>query len=212
MAANSEYAFQRASCQFFLGYAAGAGIELNVPSGCQLLKAVCDYGFESDNKNRFTAKDNINHTRENQMKIRKRNGELDWLRSKLKSELEELEHIVNAELLQINKLREEAKMSKKVAEEIMAFVNSIPEDEKKIPGKKKAVIAKCNATIKKADVTLENLAKDTESVKKKLEVKRRDVYVNNLFFDDELERNQQEGFMMEGYVGAYNHMLNNNLL
>ena len=44
---DSEYAYQRPSCEFFLGIAAGQGIELNIPAGSDLLKATHLYGFET---------------------------------------------------------------------------------------------------------------------------------------------------------------------
>lgn len=48
MAQNDEYASQRPSCEFFLGWAAGAGIEIHIPSEADLLKARNLYGFDTD--------------------------------------------------------------------------------------------------------------------------------------------------------------------
>jgi hypothetical protein len=46
MAQDSEYAHQRPSCEFFLGWAAGAGIEVEIPKSSDLLKAPYLYGYE----------------------------------------------------------------------------------------------------------------------------------------------------------------------
>lgn len=56
MAAASEYSFQRSSCQFFIGYAAGAGIKVLIPKTSELCKFPRDYGFETDNYNRNLTK------------------------------------------------------------------------------------------------------------------------------------------------------------
>ena len=45
---NGEYSAQRPSCEFFLGWAAGAGIEMYVPPQADMLKSRLLYGFETD--------------------------------------------------------------------------------------------------------------------------------------------------------------------
>jgi len=49
MAQQTEYAHQRPSCEYYLGWAAGAGIKLRIPNDSDLLKATHLYGYESDN-------------------------------------------------------------------------------------------------------------------------------------------------------------------
>ena len=44
----SEYAHQRPSCEFMLGWAMGMGISVTVPDASDLLKARLLYGFDSD--------------------------------------------------------------------------------------------------------------------------------------------------------------------
>lgn len=48
MAQTEEYGEQRPSCEFFLGWAAGAGIEIFVPPQADMLKCRLLYGFETD--------------------------------------------------------------------------------------------------------------------------------------------------------------------
>lgn len=43
---NAEYSMQRPSCEYFLGIAAGMGIEVHLPDGTDLLRATHLYGFE----------------------------------------------------------------------------------------------------------------------------------------------------------------------
>ncbi|MGQ0433116.1 MAG: hypothetical protein ACT452_12000 [Microthrixaceae bacterium] len=48
MAQGTEYAAQRPSCEYFLGYAAGRGIKVYVPPQSDLLKSAAMYGIEDD--------------------------------------------------------------------------------------------------------------------------------------------------------------------
>ncbi len=56
MANDSEYGWQRPSCEYFIGLAEGLGIEVIIPSASDLLKCTQLYGFESDNRNRVWIK------------------------------------------------------------------------------------------------------------------------------------------------------------
>lgn len=56
MAQDSEYAHQRPSCEFFLGWAAGAGIRLAIPKTSDLLKASYLYGAEEEDASVLRAK------------------------------------------------------------------------------------------------------------------------------------------------------------
>lgn len=49
MAQDSEYGHQRPSCEMFLGWAAGAGIELDLPRTSDLIKTPFLYGLEDGN-------------------------------------------------------------------------------------------------------------------------------------------------------------------
>ena len=48
MAQEQEFGHQRPSCEFFLGYCAGAGIKLYIPPESDLLKTSFLYGFEDE--------------------------------------------------------------------------------------------------------------------------------------------------------------------
>jgi hypothetical protein len=54
MACNDEYAHQRPSCEYFLGVAAGRGIEVYVPSQSDLLKCSGLYGFDVRQSDMFS--------------------------------------------------------------------------------------------------------------------------------------------------------------
>lgn len=48
MATGSEYAAQRPSCEYFLGFAAGRGINVAIPKSSDLLKNIFQYGADDD--------------------------------------------------------------------------------------------------------------------------------------------------------------------
>jgi hypothetical protein len=66
MAQTDEYAWQRSSCSFFIGYAAGKGIKIIIPQTSELCKFPQDYGFETDNQARIKMK-----SRKTELKKRK---------------------------------------------------------------------------------------------------------------------------------------------
>lgn len=59
MALKKEYREQKPSCEFFVGYAMGAGIKIYIPSESDLLRTGALYGFEevSDMEKKFRRKD-----------------------------------------------------------------------------------------------------------------------------------------------------------
>ena len=56
MAQESEYQWQRPSCEYFLGIAKGLGIKVYIPDDSDLLKTSQLYGFETDNAMRLKMK------------------------------------------------------------------------------------------------------------------------------------------------------------
>lgn len=53
MAQTDEYAWQRSSCSFAIGFAAGAGIKVLIPKTSELCKFPKDYGWDTDNQSRI---------------------------------------------------------------------------------------------------------------------------------------------------------------
>lgn len=49
MSTDSEYGYQKPSCEYFIGLAEGMGIKVFIPQSSELLKCTQLYGFESNN-------------------------------------------------------------------------------------------------------------------------------------------------------------------
>jgi hypothetical protein len=56
MQAGTEYGWQRPSCEFWLGVAAGLGIKIHIPEEADLLKCRFIYGFEEKQQDDFRRK------------------------------------------------------------------------------------------------------------------------------------------------------------
>lgn len=88
---NSEYGHQRPSCEFFLGIAAGAGIEVNIPPGSDLLKASYLYGFEKPDAQtgKMTARlEELSHRKE---QMKQRVGQLEAEKNQLVAGINQLD-------------------------------------------------------------------------------------------------------------------------
>lgn len=69
MAQQQEYAWQRSSCSFFIGFAAGKGIKVLIPRTSELCKFPQDYGFETDNQVRHKKKNRKKELKQRKMNI-----------------------------------------------------------------------------------------------------------------------------------------------
>ena len=80
MAAGDEYAWQRPCCEYYCGYAEGAGIKLFLPDISPMLKANKIYGLETDNHLSSAMKErNVDLTG----KVVAMNNELSMLQKKM---------------------------------------------------------------------------------------------------------------------------------
>jgi hypothetical protein len=76
MAQDSEYAFQRPSCEYFIGIAEGMGIKVYIPCESDLVKAGILYGYESDNTMRLKIKGRIKELQKNRQTLTQQHAKL----------------------------------------------------------------------------------------------------------------------------------------
>lgn len=126
MAQESEYMYQRSSCQFFIGYAAGKGIKLKIPASCELLKGGAPYGFESDNSNRHRKKKRIKSVTQQIQSLVIRQEEIKyWIEEELKIKLEKDIIIAEEKLRFINAEIAKAEFSRLPIEQLIQEKNAI---------------------------------------------------------------------------------------
>lgn len=212
MAQQSEYAFQRASCQFFLGYATGSGIKVRIPKACELLKAGRLYGFESDNANRFRKKDRIAGCDESVQHIKVRNAEIEFYKEFLDKKLEKDLILVDAELAAMEKDIAELNTMITVADNILNFLNTMPADLAQID---KSKVKLLNANTAGRDKAIKDIAKikaDIKTLKKQREKLEADKYINIKLLEEEFEANRLSLETLQGSIHECKHDLNNNLV
>lgn len=212
MAQESEYNFQRASCQFFLGYAAGAGIKLRIPKSCELIKCGKLYGFQSDNKNRFRKKKRIEVCNQSVEQISIRNSEIRYYQDKLKNKLDKEKSIVEADIEAIKTNEIENRISKIVSEAIINFLNSIPESQEDISRLKSKFIQINKSNLDKVNKELKALNNNKNKLAKKLDRLEADFYINDDLLKAEAKMNDQSKIKILGSIGECKHDLNNNLV
>lgn len=212
MAQDSEYAFQRASCQFFLGYALGSGIQIKIPATSQLLKGGCDYGFESDNKNRFSTKAKIKETTKRQNDLGVRNLELEYLASNIDEQLKAEEQLFS---LDMNALKQQMVSLESTIQANLAidkFLKEMPEDTADILKGKDKLINRIPTENDKLTKNLDQLKKQLNSIRANYDRKQIQLNVQKSAFKKEAEKNSRDMDLLSGIINNCNHMLNRNLV
>lgn len=72
---NAEYSWQRPSCEFFLGWARGAGINIFLPPGSDLLKTPFLYGAEQGGHFRVKMESRLKELKERQAQLNQQIGQ-----------------------------------------------------------------------------------------------------------------------------------------
>lgn len=212
MAQESEYAFQKASCHFFLGVCVGRGIKLRVPSSCELLKGCIDYGFKSDNTNRFRKKKRIESQENAVFQVEQRQEEIKYIKQKIDRELSALLSIDEADIEAIRKDIETAGTQLLVSVEQRNLLSTIPTDPNEIKSKIPGLINKCNVNIAAAKSKKEGFEKELKDRLDKMDRRRRDNAVNHGLLDREFEANKAQIQQLRGHIGECHHDINNNLV
>lgn len=212
MAQDSEYRFQRASCQFFLGYGLGAGIKIRIPAACELLKAGALYGFQSDNKNRFRKKDRIKGCNENLTHIKVRNAEIEFYKEFINKNLDKELILLDSEIELLNTKKVEYETMITVADNVINFIKTMPKNMAEIDRVKVKLLNGNIAGRQKASQELIVLEKNIRNLKKKREKVESDSYINIKLLDEEFKANNLSVESLKGSIYECKHDLNNNLV
>lgn len=213
MAQESEYAFQRASCQFFLGYAAGRGIKISIPASCELIKAGADYGFKTDNKNRYRKKNKIQMCGQQLESINIRQGQILYGHKYIDEQLDQKMAVLEADIDAVKKNIHDIEIFEARNNRALELMKFMP-----FTGNKEVEDGR-DEVIKNSNIDLEKLAKDKkvqqDLLKKYMEKKQRmltDNDVNHTLLDKEYEANKVSHENLKGMIKEAQHDLNNNLV
>jgi len=212
MAQTSEYAFQRASCQFFIGLAAGKGIKLKIPNTSELLKAGADYGFQTDNKNRFNAKKRIEGHNNALGQVRMRQAEIKYYHDKLDKEGLKKKIVLEAQIKELETEIIRLTAGNESNKSVLEFLSTMPQSSHEVFAKRDEVLNKTKQLIELNNKDIETLNKNISGLKKKMDNVEKDVSINHTLLDEEYEANKNGSHELKGHIKAHEHNLNNNLV
>lgn len=212
MAQSGEYSHQRASCQFFLGLAAGLGIKIYIPKTCELMKAGADYGFNTDNKNRFDAKKRIEGHNKTLYEIRIRQAEIQYYHGRLDAEKEKKLIVIDSQLDELNTNISKIEASNTSNASVLNFLESMPISKEEILSKKDKIVQQTKTLIDINNKDLEVFKKKVVELKKKKDNIEKDASINHTLLDDEYHENINGANELKGNINAHKHNLNNNLV
>jgi hypothetical protein len=210
MAQQSEYAWQRASCQFAIGFAAGRGIKILIPKTSELCKYPRDYGFETDNVNRFMTKDRVKslqqttlgyqsqiYDMEHQFKIK--NDEYEMLRKTGEAQLTK----IGDELVKLDILVGKNK-------EMLNFMQTMPQDIETINNKKIDIIANIIKQNEAMTDSIKQLETQAKELKTKIENEGKINFINKQVLEASKANLEKQMHACQGAISECNYNLSNN--
>jgi hypothetical protein len=203
MAAASEYAFQRCSCNFFIGLAAGEGIKVLIPKTSELCKFPKDYGFETDNSSRNLTKQRITTIKNQINELDAQTLTLDFQREQIVKNFEAISNTTNAQTQQ---------MSKDIAK-IEITQNKNNEIIKLLETKDKPTFIKMleEQNTKLTQILEQYNAKDKE-IKEKLAIEARNNFINQKSYEHAKKQNLARIQSLQGALAECNYNLSNNIV
>lgn len=210
MAQASEYAWQRASCQFALGLAVGRGIKVLVPKTSELCKYPKDYGFESDNANRHLKKIRSKTLQDSVQGTQSRIWDLGFQYDKKHSDFVKYKDNVKDQLTKMGD--EMVKMDISVAKnnELLKFLADMPSTIEEIALKKNGVIEQINKQNEILTKGLQDLEKQAKTIQSELNREEKMDFINKKSVEESIARLEKQMQSMGGAIGECNYDLQNN--
>lgn len=210
MAQQSEYAWQRSSCQFALGLAVGKGIKVHIPHTSELCKYPMDYGFETDNANRHLTKTRI--------------GSLEHTILSYKNQIYDIEHQYQEkhkayETYKINTKNELQKIGDEVVkldvliaknQDMIKFLEQSPKTIEEFNTKKTEVIVNIQKQNELMKNTINELTTKATQLDKKFIAETKVDYMNLKVLEETKENLNKQILTASGALGECKYNLNNN--
>jgi hypothetical protein len=215
MAQWSEYAWQRSSCQFFIGYAAGMGIKVLVPLTSELCKYPNFYGFETDGNNyvRMYTKKRIKSMKNTIQQI-----EQQLLLNEFEREQQKANNDNNLKQIDLSLQRIDDELIKldlalnTNQEVVLKFIETMPNDLAQINSKKDCLKGKIKEQLGKIEESVKILKEDKKKLLgQKGEIQRID-FIQRITYE-RAKKNYEA--MIQGHQGIKadcDHYLQNNII
>jgi hypothetical protein len=212
MAQASEYSWQRASCQFFIGYAAGLGIKVLIPLNSELCKYPAFYGFNTDNYARMSTKARINQIKEAIKQLNLQSLAEEFERSEQKRLYGENNkiHEMNLQRMDDELLRLDILHNKNV--EMETFLKSAPNTNKDFNRKIEDVLLKFAEQNKKTQETIKQIEENKIKTLKEKKILDQQNYMQETSFNSSKENLKLTMVGYQGIIGECKRLLDNNIV
>lgn len=210
MAQQSEYAWQRSSCQFAIGFAVGRGIKILVPKTSELCKYPRDYGFDTDNVNRFMAKDRVKILQQTAMSYQGQVHDIEYQYKIKHEDFVLLKNNLTNELTRIGDEVVKLDVMLNKNKEIINFLQNMPLDLETIDKKKGEIVTNIlnqNSTMEKA---IKDLEQKAITMKDKLEKESKLDFINAQILETTKKNIEKQIMSCNGAIGECNYNLSNN--
>lgn len=215
MAQDSEYAWQRASCQFFIGYAAGLGIKVLIPLTSELCKYANGnfYGYDTNNWTRMYTKKRVKTMKKSINQIRQQMLLNDYERKKQKEINQKNIENIDSGLQRIDDELVNLDIKLNANKEIiLKFLQGMPNDLKKIMEGRDKLLGEVTTQNTQIEDSIKKLSEDKKKLLiQKQEIERADFMQETTY--EEAKKNFE--FSISGYQGIIadgKHYLDNNII
>lgn len=212
MAQQSEYAWQRASCQFFIGYAAGMGVKVLIPIHSELCKYVGFYGFDTDNYGRMYMKKRIKTMKESIKQLHAQALADEYERKSQKQQnasgMQQFDlglQRVDDELVKMDILVNKNK-------ELLDFIAAMPTDPKAIDAKKTDVLKQIQEQNSAMGKSVKKLTEDKEKILRQKNDIARIEHMQETSYQNNRKQLELNVSGYQGIISDCRHNLDNNII
>lgn len=206
----SHNSWQRSSCQFAIGFAAGRGIKILIPKTSELCKYPMDYGFETDNKNRHLSKIRVKTLKETLMGYNSQILDIEFQYHDRHKKFEQSKNNLTQSIQQIED--ELVRLDIHIAKnnEVINFLKDMPMDPTILKTKKDEVSNNIQEQNKVMEDAKPNLEKQRKDLLIKLENETKLDFMNLRTLELTKEKLTSTINATNGAIGEVNYNLSNN--
>lgn len=212
MAQQSEYAWQRASCQFSLGLAVGKKIKILIPKSSELCKYPKDYGFETDNANRHLAKTRIKSLQETIQGYQSQILDMQYQLETKHNQFIMFSQNTQAQIASVGDNMIRSSLAKSANENVIKFLSDMPDSLEQIKAKRDEIIMNIQRQNAEHTTFLDNAEKQIGELKASLERETKIDFMNKKSVEDSTNALTRQITVAQGAISEQNYNLANNRL
>ena len=212
MAQSSEYAWQRAACQFMIGYALGAGIKVLIPKNSELCKYPRDYGWETDNYQRNLKKQRIKDVGNRIQHIENAIIEQDYYKDAFATENKRANDDYNNKINQLKLRVVKLQTMLEKNSDINRIITTMPKDMKELETKTPEILGKVAKENETVEAELKALEQDITALRTEREQVNKQHFIQMQILDLNKKNHTTSKSLHQGCLDECKHDLANNLV